>query len=50
MDHRLARAGDAAGAVEIGVLDDPVRRVTYRRAQSPRGIGMSARNIGCDIV
>ena len=46
MDHRLAGAGDAAGAVEIGILDYPVRGVTYCRAQSPRGVGMSVSKIG----
>jgi len=50
MDHRLAGAGDAAGAVEIGVLDDPVRGVAHCHTQSPRRIGMSVRNIGRDIV
>jgi len=50
MDHRLAGAGDAAGAVDIGVLDDPVRSVTYCHTQSPRSIGMSVGNIGRDIV
>jgi hypothetical protein len=50
MHHRLAGAGDAAGAVEIGVLDYPVRGVTYCHTQSPRSIGMSVGNIGRDIV
>jgi hypothetical protein len=50
MDHRLAGAGDAAGAVEIRVLDDPARGVTYCHTQSPRSIGMSVSNIGRDIV
>jgi len=50
MDHRLAGAGDTAGAVEIGVLDDPVRGVAYCFTQSPRSIGMSVGNMGRDIV
>jgi len=50
MDHRLAGAGDATGAVEIGILDYPVRGVTYCHTQLPRSVGMSVGNIGCDIV
>lgn len=50
MDHRLAGAGDAAGAVEIGVLNDPARGVAHCHTQSRRRIGMSVRNIGRDIV
>lgn len=50
MDHRLAGAGDAAGAVEIGVLDDPVRGVAYCFTQSPRSIRIYVGNIGRNIV
>ena len=50
MDHRFSRAGNATGTVEIRVLGDPVRRVQYRCAQSPRGIGISIGNVGRDIA
>lgn len=50
MDYRFARASNASGTVEIGVLDDPVRRMNYRRAQSSRGIRMSISNIGRDFA
>jgi hypothetical protein len=50
MDHRLAGAGDAAGAVERGILDYRVRGVTYCHTQSPRSIGFSVSNIGRNIV
>lgn len=50
MDHRLSRAGNATGTVEIGVLGDPVRRVQYRGAQSPRGIHISISYVDRDIA
>jgi hypothetical protein len=50
MDYCFSRAGDATGTVEIGVLDDPVRRVKDRRTQSRRGIGISISNVGRDFA
>ena len=50
MDYRFSRAGNATGTVEIGVLGEPLRRVQYRRAQSPRGIDISIGNVGRDIA
>jgi hypothetical protein len=50
MDYCFSRAGDATGTVEIRMLDDPVRRVKDRRAQAPRGIGISIGNVGRNIA